>query len=122
MFEFVLVNVLMVSLGTLLYLIARSLPRLGEDPSAHKPGILDRWAHSEIPERVDAALNAFLEKLLRRLKVVLLKVDNTLAEHLKKVKPSNGGEKQPIDFKEIAAEKNGNGSPSKQSTEVRDIT
>jgi len=120
MVQFVFTNILMISLGVVLYLLVRALPRVGED-RAEGSTILDRWAHSEIPEKVDAALNAFLEKFLRRLKLVLLKVDNALASHLKRVKPTNSNGKQQIDFKEIAAEKNG--TPSNDSaTEVRDIT
>jgi len=111
----------MVSLGAILYLVARSLPRIEENQDGQKTGILDRWASSEIPERIDAVLNGFVEKLLRKLKVILLKVDNSLAKHIKKVKPGPNGNGKPsgIDFKEMAAEKNGtNGSDIAKNSET----
>ncbi len=111
----------MVSLGAILYLVARSLPRVPENQDGQKAGILDRWASSEIPEKIDTILNGFLEKLLRKLKVILLKVDNSLAKHIKKVKPGLNGNGKPsgIDFKEMAAEKNGqNGSDIAKNSET----
>ena len=100
MVEFIFTMVLMVCLSSVLYLMVRALPRVAEE-SAERNSILDRWAHSEIPERVDAVLNNFLVKFLRKVKVVVLKLDNTIAGHLQKVKPED--EKKPlIDFKEIA--------------------
>jgi hypothetical protein len=103
MFSFVFSTILMLSIGMLLYLVARALPRVEEEPHG-KPNILDRWAASEIPEKVDATFNAYLAKFLRKTKVVLLKVDNSLTARLKKMTPSeNGGltGKPKIDFKDI---------------------
>ncbi len=103
MIQFILTTVLMVSLGTILYLVARSLPRIEEEQPADGT-LLERWAASEIPEKVDAAFNGFLMKFLRKLKVVLLKIDNYLTDHLKKISSSaNGGgnDKPKIDFKDI---------------------
>lgn len=100
MFQFVVTNILMVSLGIVLYLVARALPRVDETSRpAHGP--LGRWITSEIPERVDTALNNFLGKFLRRTKVFLLKIDNMLTEHIKKTKTENGSGKARIDFNDI---------------------
>lgn len=102
---FIFTSVLMVSLSTLLYLMARALPRIAEEPAeADKRNFLDRWAHSPIPEKVDIALNGFLLKFLRKLKVLVLKIDNALSRHLQKVKPEENGKKPAIDFKEIAGQ------------------
>jgi hypothetical protein len=95
---------LMISLCIVLYLMARALPRIVEEPRAEKPGFLDRWAHSQIPEKVDVALNGFLLKFLRKLKVLVLKLDNTLSKHLQKVRTDESGKKSAIDFKEIAGQ------------------
>ena len=84
MFSFIFSTLLMLSLGTILYLVARSLPRVEEEPNA-KPSVLDRWATSEIPEKIDAAFNAFLLKFLRKTRVLILKFDNTITKHLKKI-------------------------------------
>ncbi len=113
MFQFIVTNILMISVGAIVFIIARTLPRLEPDVRPEKKNILERWIASEIPERIDAALNGFLVKFLRRLKVLLLKVDNSLSGHLQKIKPEtpgtqngNGKAKPVIDFKEIAGERN----------------
>lgn len=113
---FIFTSVLMVSLSTVLYLMARALPRIVEDPQAQaeRHGFLDRWGRSHIPEKVDAALNGFLLKFLRKLKVLVLKLDNALAKHLEKVKPEENSKKPNIDFKEIAGQ---NGVSQKNETE-----
>jgi len=109
-FEFVITNILMVSLGTILYLVVRALPRIDEEPATEKKGIFERLVTSEIPEKVDAAINSFLVKVLRRIKVLILKIDNSISSRLKKIKSEeNGGAAKPIiDFKEITGQnKNG---------------
>ncbi len=104
MAEFIATSILMVCLGAVLYLMVRALPRVAEDLT-EKPGLLDRWAHSEVPEKVDAALNGFLLKLLRRLKVGMLKLDNALSKHVRKISQAKSGDKKSaIDFKEITGE------------------
>ena len=84
MLQFILTTILMASLGTMLYLVARSLPRVNEELS-DKPNFLARLSSSEIPEKIDAAFNGFLLKSLRKTKVVLMKVDNFINDKLKKV-------------------------------------
>jgi len=113
MVQFILTTILMASLGTMLYLVARSLPRVGEEVS-DKKSFLDRLSSSEIPERIDTTFNVFLLKYLRKLKVVLLKVDNFITEKLKKIS-SDGNlkhfgkltSKPKIDLKDI----NGDSTP-----------
>ena len=100
--EFIFTIILMVCLGTVLYLMVQALPRIEEVPTEERP-FLERWAHSEMPEKIDAAFNNFLLKFLRRVKVLILKLDNTLARHLQKIKPEE--DKRPsIDFKEISGQ------------------
>lgn len=100
--EFIFTTILMICLGTVLYLTVQALPRIEEVPSEGK-GFLERWAHSEMPEKIDAAFNNFLLKFLRKIKVLILKLDNMLAKHLQKIKPEE--DKRPnIDFKEISGQ------------------
>ena len=109
--EFIFTIILMICVGTVLYLMVQALPRIEEAPSEGK-GFLERWAHSEVPEKIDAAFNNFLLKFLRRIKVLVLKFDNTLAKHLQKIKP--GEDKRPtIDFKEMS------GQGSKEDSEEK---
>jgi hypothetical protein len=100
MFLFILSDVLMVAVGMVLYLTVRALPRVAEDPS-DRQGVLDRWAHSELPERIDATFEAFLVKLLRRLKVVILKLDNMLSRHLRTINGSGASDKPAVGFNDI---------------------
>lgn len=105
MTEFIFTLVLMICLGTVLYFTVQALPRIEEVPSEEK-GFLERWAHSEAPEKIDAAFNNFLLKFLRRVKVLVLKLDNALSRHLQKIKPEE--DKRPaIDFKEISGQNKG---------------
>ncbi len=100
--EIIFTIILMICLGTVLYLTVQVLPRIEEVPTEEK-GFLERWAHSEMPEKIDAAFNNFLLKFLRRIKVLILKLDNTLAKHLQKIKPEE--DKRPnIDFKEMSGQ------------------
>ena len=79
----------MVSLGTLIYLAARSLPRVSETDL--KPdslsNVLDRMVKKIPLEKADAAASYYLEVLLRRFKVIVLKLDNLLTKHLQNLKP-----------------------------------
>ena len=103
MVEFIFTIILMISLGFILYLMVRALPRVVED-EAQESNFLDRWAHSQIPEKVDAALNLFLLKFLRKTKIVILKFDNVLGRHLQKMKPEADSKKPTIDFKDVTGQ------------------
>lgn len=96
----------MVSLSAVLLIMVRALPRVAEEPKGEGRGFLDRWAHSQLPEKIDAFLNGFLLKFLRKLKVFVLRLDNAIAKHLQKVKLEAVAEdrRANIDFKEIAGQ------------------
>src|ERR1700688_4477270 len=104
MLEFIFTIILMASLSVVLYLMVQALPRLTEEPHTERKNFLDRWAHSEIPEKVDASLNGFLLKLLRRIRVLVLKLDNSLSNHLQKIRHDENSKKSNIDFKEISGQ------------------
>ena len=105
MILFIFTLVLMFSLSGVLYLMARALPRVAEEPVAveHR-GLLDRWAHSEIPEKIDASFNSWFLKFLRKFNVFVLKLDNAISGHLKKIRHEEGDKKSAIDFKEISGQ------------------
>ena len=112
MAQFIFTNILMISLGTILYLMVRSLPRISEEPGDRRPSIVERWVTSDIPHRIDTAVSFYAGKLFRRMKVLSLKFDNFLTERLKKMsQDGNGGgitgqNKTKVDFiKEIANER-----------------
>lgn len=101
--QFILTNVLLISLGMILYIVLQALPRVQEEP-ARKQGMWERLIMSEIPERFDKVFNSFSFKFLRRMNVFLLKFENSVSSKLKKMKIENG-EKPAIDFKEIQEDK-----------------
>lgn len=100
---FIFTIILMVSLSLVLYLAVQALPRIAEEPEGAPRGE-SWWVRSRVSEKMDAALNNFLLKFLRRVKVTVLKIDNTVSAHMEKVKPEGSGKKPAIDFKEIAGQ------------------
>lgn len=93
----------MVCLGAVLYITVRALPRIEAiSDSEEEKTAFERWAHSELPEKLDAAVNNFALKFLRRAKVVVLRADNAIAKGLHKVQPAENKSNVNIDFKEIS--------------------
>jgi len=91
MLQFIVVNLIFIALGVILYLVVRTLPRLGDEHAHPQPvTIFERLIVSEIPERIDAALNAFLGKTLRKTRVVLMRLDNFVSKWLARIKTKNG--------------------------------
>ena len=103
MVQFIVTNILLVSLGAVLYIVARALPRIREDDGGReRETFLDRLVMSEIPHRVDTALNTYTGKIFRKLKVSLMRFDNYLTEKLKKMSAeTNGNNKPKIDFSDL---------------------
>lgn len=79
---------MLVSLGIIVYLFARALPRVASNhPEDLQPlGGFDRFI-SRLPlEKIDRGLHSFFEKALRKMRIVLMKVDNYINSHLKNIK------------------------------------
>ena len=107
MVEFIFTTILMLCLGTVLYLMVRALPRIEEVSEGVGEGnksLLERWVHSEIPERIDAAFSGFMLKFLRRVKIIVLRIVNAIAKGLRKMQPQENRANTNIDFKEIAGQ------------------
>lgn len=110
MVEFIFTTLLMIFLGAVLYLTVRALPRIEEVTAGEgeaPKNMFEHWAHSEIPEKIDAAFSGFMLKFLRRLKIVVLRLDNWLAKSLRKVQPTENRANTNIDFKEISGQNTG---------------
>ena len=110
MTQYILVNIFLLSTGLVLFLVVRSLPRIGEDDeSARKrQTFLERLVTSDIPHRLDEMTNVFLGKIFRRVKIHLLRLDNYLTERMKRMNPETNGEAKPkIDFRQVAGEDTG---------------
>lgn len=99
MVQFILTYLALISFGVLLVLVARSWPRI-KDESPEAQGRFTRWLITEMPHEADAFLDRWVEKLFRRLKVIVLRIDNFLTERLRSAN-LKATAKPKIDFKEI---------------------
>ncbi len=72
----------MLSLGAILYIFARALPRI--DENADEKLLRPKQTHWIVLylERADVWLKSFFEKFLRRARVLILKLDNLIATRL----------------------------------------
>ena len=92
MYDFILQIAVFLSLGLIIVLLARALPRIEEDkaPAAKKSNVFDKIL-SRLPlAKIDLFVNSVLGKILRRMKVVVLKADNLINNYLGKLKKTNG--------------------------------
>jgi hypothetical protein len=86
MTSFILQSLMMLSLGVVLYLLARALPRI--DDSELNPPVrnIHHQRLTAYLEKIDGWINYFLERFLRKLRLFLMKLDNTVSQKLGKFK------------------------------------
>jgi len=91
MYDFLLQTSLFLSLGVIIYLLARAVPRVDEaGATIHSRGFFDRLL-SRLPlKHIDERLTVLWEKFLRRAKVSILKLDNFINQKLGRLKKSEG--------------------------------
>lgn len=94
--------VVMVSLGTILYLVVRTLPRI-DDRETEAPVLKTHWAMTYL-EKADRKLRFYWEKTLRRSGIVVLKLDNIINKKLGKLKKETDRE-TGFTVAEVAEEK-----------------
>lgn len=105
MFTFIITNIFLLSLAAILFMVARALPRIEALGEEIRQSPLEKWVTSGVPEKVDAFLNMFFAKLLRRSKVVIMRVDNLVTARLQNFAKKEGAGKPKPDYKEIAGER-----------------
>jgi len=129
--SFVFEIILMTSLGAMIYLVARAVPRVNdtvlEEGSVNK-GLGERFGKfiDSLPiEKADLTISRILERVLRNLKLLVMRVDNKLSQHLTKFKAeimsSEQNGKKPTLFSELNAEENkenGNNSDVSSAEEL----
>ena len=86
-FKFILDIIIMVSFAAILFVVARVLPRVEESVSG-EPELKTPWALKYL-ERADAHFKTSSEKFLRRVRVVLMRLDNSLSNRLARFKRDN---------------------------------
>jgi hypothetical protein len=96
MLNFVLINILFVSIGVIIYIFARSLPRIEEKEKEKEPEMhhIDKFLVSDLPNKIDFLINFYTAKILRRLKIWSMRFDNYLTESLKKINLQNKDDKK----------------------------
>lgn len=102
MFDFILQIITFGSLAFIVYLFVRALPRVPDHapaPARGRKNYFDMLMRRLPLTKADAMINTFWGKTLRRLKVLVMKVDNVITGHLRKVKKSeeeNGLSRLPL--------------------------
>ncbi len=91
MYNFILQTIVMLGMAAIIYLFARAMPRVSESSVQSKGGDYIEELLNKIPfEKADAFVSMLIEKALRNLKVVILKLDNLVTKHLRNLKPTVG--------------------------------
>lgn len=91
MYNFILQLIVMLSLGAIIYLIARAAPRVTEAESPlPKENYFDKLVRKLPLEKADAFVSAYFEWFLRKLKIVILRLENIVEKHFRKLKPAAG--------------------------------
>lgn len=99
MYNFILQTIVMASLAVIIYLFARAMPRVNEFSVQKQGGDYIEDLLNRLPfEKADAFVSMAMEKMLRKSKVLILKLDNLLTRHLKNLKPTIGaGKNEAVD-------------------------
>ena len=117
MYSFIVNILLFSSLAMMIYLLARALPRITEEEGADmQVGVIDRLIDKLPLERIDIVISTSLEKMLRKFRLFISKLDNVVNAHLTRVKENSpmNKEKEGLVLKEKmeamieAVEKTGN--------------
>lgn len=80
MYDFVVQLVFVVSLGLLVYLLALAMPRVADDEENGSK--FRKWLANIPLEKLDEFLIKLGEKSLRKIRVVILKIDNSVSGKL----------------------------------------
>ena len=83
MIRFIIQTFIMLSLAVILYLMAKVLPRIGDEP---ENGPANRSRVMAYLEKADELLKNFLEKILRQSRVWILKLDYLIGLKLSRFK------------------------------------
>lgn len=84
MTSFIFLNIFLISAGIGLFIVIRALPRTDGTPPP-KRSVIERWMTSEMPERLDKAANSVLSRFMRKTRVLVLRLDNSLTKQIGKM-------------------------------------
>jgi len=92
MFSLIPQIILLLCFGLIIWLIIKNLPKVKDEKENHtvEINVISKKRKSllhKIPiEKIDAKVNSFLEKVIRRSRIILMKVDTYLQKHLNTLK------------------------------------
>ncbi len=91
MYNLILQIIVFTSLGLIIYLLAKAVPRVQDAPvPAKAPNFFDKLMAKIPMAKIDGAINNFLAKFLRKIKVLILKIDNFANDRLGKLTKKSG--------------------------------
>lgn len=129
MYNFILQIIIMSSLGIIVYLFGRVIPRVNNiEENILKDSFqfkLDKFI-ARIPfDKIDISFSTFIEKTLRKIKLLLMKWDNVVTNHIEKMRKtangSFGGEKKEEKQKLFTSLNNSEISENKLESEAVDV-
>lgn len=88
MYDLILQLALVISFGAIVYIMSLAIPRVDEENG--KPNIIRVWIRKLPMHRLDESIRQTKDKVLRRVKIVVMKVDNFISSHLNKDKDKTG--------------------------------
>ncbi|MDP3901770.1 MAG: hypothetical protein Q8Q37_02250 [bacterium] len=90
MYNFILQTAVILSLGVMIYLVARVRARVEILPETNeRKDYVDKIMNKLPLARIDAALHTFFGKTLRKFKVLVMKVDNLTNIYINKLKKND---------------------------------
>ena len=90
-FKFIAELVMMLGLGGALYIVARTLPRIDDADTKPQNPLAPSWL-IEYFEKGDEWLVSFFEKVLHKLRVNLMRMDNAMLKRIRKIKQNEARE------------------------------
>jgi hypothetical protein len=102
MYDFIVHIVLVASLAAMIYLLARALPRVVDEEGTVAAGFFDRLVDKLPLQRIDYSISSGLEKMLRKAKILVLKLDNVINNYLEQIRKHSPAVKatQQVNLKE----------------------
>jgi hypothetical protein len=92
-YNFLLQIIMMAALAAAVYIFSRAIPRIDDEAMAASPkeGLWWERTMKRIPlNKIDDSFDNFMEKTLRKVKIVLMKADNLVTGKLKGLKSESG--------------------------------
>ena len=97
MYDFVLQIVVVVSGAVMIYILSRGLPRVAESVGENKTPFwmrVDRWFKKLPLRKIDEWFLGFLEKFLRKIRVLNLKMENAVNNGIGKLRHGKSSVKE----------------------------